>query len=103
MPEVSRDEAIDLLAKAIANGFAVDELLEIHDDLFPDNPYPEGNARKDPLPLIKQLTEYVHSGLAIDELVALWNLVFTHHRDVWYNEEEDSIHYSDEAEAFSRE
>jgi hypothetical protein len=42
-------------------------------------------------------------GLEIDEIMDLWGLIFPKHRNVWYDEEEEHIHYNEETEAVSAE
>jgi hypothetical protein len=55
-------------------------------------------------PLIERLVEHVNSGLEIDEVIDLWGLIFPRHRNVWYDdEEEERLHYNEEAEAVSSE
>ena len=31
-------------------------------------------------------------------MIDLWGLIFPRHRNVWYDEEEERIHYNEEAE-----
>ena len=52
--------------------------------------------------LKKELVSYLNSGLAVEQLLDLWGLFFVTNRDIWYDEEEDRIHY-EEAEAISTE
>jgi hypothetical protein len=37
--------------------------------------------------------------LEIDEVIDLWRLILPRHRNLWYDEEEERIHYNEEAEA----
>ncbi len=39
----------------------------------------------------------------MDEIVDLWRIICTKHRNVWYNEEEEQIHYNEESEAIQTE
>ncbi len=103
MPVVSREQALDLLTKEVENNLDADNLLEVCNELFPDDPYTEEEAHKDVTPLIEQIVSHIHRGLEIEEIVDLWNLIIPNHRNVWYNEEEAKIHYDEETESLHAE
>ena len=48
-------------------------------------------------PSATDLALHIRSGLEAEEIVDLWNVVFPGDRNVWYNEEDDEIHYNEEA------
>jgi hypothetical protein len=99
MPVVTKDRALELLTDEVQEKLGADELLEVYNEVFPDDPYTEEQAPQDPSPLRERLVEHVRSGLGIDEVIDLWGLIFPKHRNVWYDEEEERIHYNEEAEA----
>ena len=99
MSTVNKDQALELLTKEVRQKFGVDELLEVYNEVFPDRPRTEDEAHQDSSPLIEQLVEHINSGQEIDEILDLWGLIFTKHRNVWYDEEEERIHYNEETEA----
>jgi hypothetical protein len=103
MPVVTRDKALELLANAVQEKLDTDELLEVYNEVFPDGPYSKEDAQNDRWPLIEQLVAHIHGGLEIDEVVDLWGLIFPRDRNVWYDEEEDRIHYNEGSEAVSAE
>jgi hypothetical protein len=98
MPVVSKDQAIELLTREVEENLRADELLEVYDELFPDDPYPAEEARRDVAPLIERIVGHIQGGLAVEEIVDRWGLVFPKHRNVWYDEGEGGIHYSEESE-----
>jgi hypothetical protein len=98
MPVVTKEQAHELLTNAVQDQFGVDELLEIYNEVFPDHPYTHEQAEADSGPLVKQLVARINSGLGIDEVMDLWRLIFTKHRNVWYDEEEERMHYKEESE-----
>lgn len=98
MPMVTKGEAIELLTKELKDRLGVDELLEVYNEVFPDDPYTAEEAPKDVTPLVEQLVDHLNSGLAVEEIVDLWGLIFSRHRDVWYDEEAERIHYTEDAE-----
>ncbi|MFI5454063.1 MAG: hypothetical protein ACHRXM_01290 [Isosphaerales bacterium] len=88
MPALSEAEATERLAKAVEKASA-DELVEIYDELFPRGPSP-------PSPVVGEIVSHIRHGLAPEEIVDLWNVVFPKDRNVWYDEEEKVILYNEE-------
>jgi hypothetical protein len=103
MPEVTKDKALALLSNEVQEKLGADELLEVYNELFPDNPYTAEEAHEDLTPLIEQVVDHVKSRLEIDEITDLWGLIFPRHRNIWYDDEEERLHYNEEAEAVSSE
>lgn len=103
MPVVSTDEALDLLTKQVEDKLGSDDLLEVYNELFPDNPYTEEEVEDDAWPLSEQITDYINRGLEAEEIIELWSLIFPKHRNVWYDEEEGRIHYNEEPEKMTAE
>ena len=97
MPAVNKDQALELLSGEIQK-FDADELLEVYNEVFPEHPSSAELARKDPSSLVKQIVDYIRSGLEIDELIDLWEVILPRHHDLWYDEEEEKINYHDETE-----
>jgi hypothetical protein len=103
MPVVTKDQALELLTNEVQEKLGSDELLEVYNELFPDDPYTEEEVHEDVTPMIEQLVDHITSGLEIDEVIDLWRLIIPKHRNVWYDEEEERIHYNEETEAVSSE
>ncbi len=99
MPAVTREQALKQMSKQLEN-FDPTELVEVHNEVFPDDPATEEQARANPGLLVKRLSDHI-SSREIDEFVERWHLVFTKYRNVWYNEEEDLIYYTEGVEAVS--
>jgi hypothetical protein len=103
MPVVTKDKALELLTNEVQEKFGADELLEVYNEVFPDEPYTDEEAHEDVTPLIEQLVDHVNSGLGVEEVIDLWGLIFPRHRNVWYDDEEERLHYNEEAEAVQSE
>jgi len=101
MPIVTQDQALELLAAEVRK-FDTDELLEVYNEVFRNTPRTEQEAKEDPQALVARLVDHIN-GRAIEEVVALWGVIFPRHRNVWYNEEDDRIYYNEEAETVSTE
>ena len=99
MPVVTKDKALDLLTDEVEEKLCADELLEVYNEVLHDDACTEGQAPQDPSPLREQLVEHIRSGLGIDQVIDLWGVIFPKHRNVWYDEEEERLHYNEEAEA----
>jgi hypothetical protein len=99
MPVITKEQALELLTNEAQDKLGADELLEVYNEVFPDDPYTAEEVEEDCSPLIEQLVDYINGGLEIDEVMDLWRLIFPKHRNVWYDDEEERIHYSEEPEA----
>ena len=103
MPVVTQDKAQQLLTDKVQEKLGAEELLEVYNELFPDDPYTEEEAHEDRTPFIEQLVAHINSGLEVDELIDLWRLIIPRHHNVWYDEVEERLHYEEPAEAVSPE
>jgi hypothetical protein len=97
MAEIARDQAVQRLTQALAP-MGPDDLVEVHNELFPGQPATEDQARKDRSRLLDRITDHIRHGLEPEEIVALWPLVFPTHWKVVYDDETNTIQYRDEAE-----
>jgi len=88
MPALSKEQATERLAEAIEKARAT-ALSEIFSELFP-----ERSAAEIPNP--SDLAGHVREGLEWEEIVDLWNVVFPKDRNVWYDEEDDKLHYDEQ-------
>jgi hypothetical protein len=88
VPEISKAKAVDRLVKGVEKA-TPDVLPEVYSELFPETPSPSSLVVGD---IIKQ----IKTGLAEEEIVGLWNVVFPEDRNVWYNEEDKTFHYNQE-------
>ncbi len=99
MPAITREQALDMLPAALER-FDTLELLEVYNEVFPDAPATEEQARTDPRRLVQRLLDHIRSS-EITGFVSLWHLVFIKYRNVWYNEEDELIYYNDGTEVYS--
>ena len=93
MPALSKSEAAEKLA-AVVEKAKPSALAEIYAELFPEKPVAAHPSATD-------LAEHIRTELAPEETVDLWNVVFPTDRNVWYNEEDDQIHYNEEAVGYA--
>lgn len=93
MPELSKEEATEKLAADVAKAKPT-TLDEINSELFPGKS--EGGTLS-----AEQLARHVRSGLEAEEIVDLWNVVFPQDHNVWYDEENDTIHFNDEVAGYA--
>ena len=103
MPVITKEQALELMTNAVREELGADEVPEVYNDIFSDKRYTAENTPEDVTPLVEQIVAYFNSGLEIDEVVDLWGMIFTKHRNIWYNEEEERIHFNEETEEVSAE
>lgn len=92
MPALSTHEAAERLAKVVEKAKPT-TLTEIYAELYPEQPAVVVSA--------PDLAQIVRGGLEAEELVDLWNVVFPADRNVWYNEEDEKIHYNEESPGYA--
>lgn len=93
MPTLSTIEAAEKLAKVVEKA-KLCSLVEIHAELFPEKSAAESPSAAD-------LAQHVRCGLVAEEIVDLWNVVFPADRNVWYDEEDEKIHFNEEAVGYA--
>ncbi len=87
MPVLSKTEALEKVAQGVEAARGSD-LPEIYAEIFPEN--------TGAVPTATEIARSVREGLEAEEIVDLWNVVFPEDRQVWYDEEADSICYNEE-------
>lgn len=88
MPAFSPIEAPDRLAEGVESA-TPNVLPEIHAELFPEKPAVAAPSAAD-------LAQPIRTELEAEELVDLWNVVFPAARNVWYDEEDEKLHFDEE-------
>ncbi len=73
-----------------------DDLLQVYNELFPDDPTTEEQACEDMTPLVEQIVVHINDGLEPEEAVDLWNVVFPSGRGIYFDEEDDLVHFADD-------
>ena len=88
MPVLPTNEAAEKLASAVERA-KTSTLEEIYSELFPDQ-------TSSTMPAACDIVRHIRGGLAAEEIVDLWNVVFPEDRNVWYDEETKAIHYNED-------
>jgi hypothetical protein len=101
MPIVTKDQALERMTREVREGLPPDELLEVYNEVFRDDRQTEA-ALADPEPLITRLTDRINR-LDVAELADYWGLIFIGHRDIWYDEEDERLHYTEQSTALPAE
>ena len=94
MSTISVDDATKKLTQAV-EGMHADDLVQVYNELFPDEPASEEEAYEDVIPLVEQIVDHITRGLEPEEVVDLWNVVFPKDREVYFNEEDDLMHFAE--------
>jgi hypothetical protein len=97
MAAVERRDAIEALTRAV-QGMGPDDLLDFHNELFPKEPESALDPKGGVAAVRKKVTDYLGRGLEIEEILDLWNVAFPEARNVYYDDETDTIYYNNERE-----
>ncbi len=89
---IKKKDAVDRIVEAIKQSEWYD-LHDYHNELFPAKRINEEKVKANPASFLKKILAYIHAGLEVEEILALWNVVFARQRNVWFDEEEDLVHY----------
>ncbi len=98
MPVLSISEAVEKLIRAV-EGMGADDLLDVHNEIFPKQPKSTLNDADGGASDRRKVISYIEQGLAIEEIIDLWNVAFPESYDVRYDDENGMICYSSEPEA----
>lgn len=97
MPVISKEQAVERMTRQLEQ-FAPDELLEVYNELFQKDRRSSAEINGNLAPLVQRLVGYINGDQPIDEIMDLLHLIFPgRYGNVWYDEEDDRIHY-DEAD-----
>ncbi len=90
MPSITPAQAVARIKTAVRDELDDADLVEVCRELLPSAD-PAALSRTE---LVAGVTAYLDDGLLPSQVAAAWRLVsITTLRDVWYNEDEDRIHY----------
>ena len=98
MATITKQQAAARLTQAVRKA-PPDDLAEIHNELFPEKPTTEDKAKMHRSALVEKIVAHIDSGLEVEEILDLWNVIFPKHRRVWFDEEDGTIHYDEKIEA----
>jgi hypothetical protein len=92
MPTLAKKQAVEHLVAKVEKAPA-DELVEIYNELFPEHPTSEAEARPNVAAFRKKVLAYIDQGLEVEEILDLWNVIFPKDRDIWFDEQKKKIRY----------
>lgn len=100
MATITKLKAVARLTSAVRVAHA-DDLVEIYNELFPEQPTTEEEAERDSPGMMHKILMHIDRGLEVQEILDLWNVVFPLHRGVCYDDDDGLIHYDEETEPVS--
>lgn len=101
MATITKRQAVDRLTQAVREAHP-DDLVEIHNELFPEKPTTEQESKEDPPALDKKIVAHIDDGLEVEEILDLWHVIFPKHRRVWFDEDAGLLHYAEKIEPVSQ-
>ena len=90
MATITKRQAVDRLTQAVREAHS-DDLVEIHNELFPEKPTTEDEAKANPAALVKKIVAHIDNGLELEEILDLWHVIFPKNRRVWFDEDEGGV------------
>jgi hypothetical protein len=97
MATITKQQAVARLIQAVREAHH-DDLVEIYNELFPEEPTTEADANEEPSALIEKIVAHINHGLEVEEILDLWNVIFPAHRGVWFDDDEGLMHYHEKIE-----
>jgi len=94
MATISIDGATEKLIRAVEK-MDTDDLVQVYNELFPDEPTTEEKAYEDVTSLVEQIVGHIRHGLEPEEAVDLWNVVFSADREVYFDEEANLLYFEE--------
>jgi hypothetical protein len=101
MATMTKQQAVGWLTEAVRKAHP-DDLVEVHNELFPEKPTTEDEAKVDPSALVDKIIAHIGNGLEVQEILDLWNVIFPKHRRVWFDDDAGMIHYDEKVEPVSQ-
>ncbi len=99
MPEVAPGDAVATLLEKV-RGMDLDDLRDFHNELFPEDTISTIDPSGRGADIRRKVLDYLGHGVAVEEILDLWNVVFPEAwRNAYYDEETQMIHYLVESEA----
>ena len=94
MATVPKKQAVEQLRQAVGVAGA-DDLVEIYNELFPEKPTNLSEVERNPSTFVKRILAHIDSGLEVQEILDLWNVIYPKHRRVWFDEDDGRMHYDE--------
>ena len=98
MPEVALADAVRTLTEKVREMDLAD-LRDAHNELFPETPIPPIDPSSQGAGVRQKVLAYLAGGVAVEEILDLWSVVFPEAWNAYYDDETGTIHYLVEPEA----
>jgi hypothetical protein len=99
MQSVTIDDATKRLAQELKL-MPLDDLVAIHNEMWMSERINREDVGEDAAPVLARIMAHLRNGLAIDELIDLWNVVFPKERARYYDEEDGALCCREENEPY---
>jgi hypothetical protein len=84
MASITKDQAVRKIKDAIP-GLAVDDLVQVYNDIFYRERATEEQAKRDARPIQQRIDDYIQHGLEMEQVLDLWSVIFPEDRNVYYD------------------
>ena len=101
MATLTKQQASARLTQAVRKAPS-DALVEIYNELFPEQPTTENQAKANPAAVNEKILAHIANGLEVEEILDLRYVIFPTHRRLWFDEEDGLFHYDEQSEPVSQ-
>jgi len=102
MPILTKKKAVEVITAEVRRAEPHD-LVEIHNELFPQERINKVTAERDPAAVSAKIFRHIAAGLEIEEILDLWNVLFPRHPERWFDEVEKKFHFEKAEDAVETE
>src|SRR5258708_4068202 len=92
MAQITKKQAVDRIKGSIRK-LPADDMQEVYGELFPLAPAP---SEQGVTSIQKRVDDYIQRGLGVEDILALWRVMFPNDRNVYYDEDTGTIRVNEE-------
>ena len=98
MATITKQQAVAWLTQAVGKA-PPDDVVEIYNELFPAHPTTQNEANEHSSAVVGKILAHIDKGLEVEEILALWHVIFPKSRRVSFDEDDGLIHYHEKIES----
>jgi chromatin segregation and condensation protein Rec8/ScpA/Scc1 (kleisin family) len=97
MTAITKEQAIRRITESVPH-LSADDLVEVYNDIFWDARATNDEVKRNTESVRRRVEEHMHNGLEVEEILDLWRVIFPADRNVSYDDETDTLHFSEQEE-----
>lgn len=97
MATITKDQAVRRITESVPK-LPLEDLVEVYNDIFLEERATEEEVRKNRNSIQNRIDDHIRRGLEIEEILDLWRVFFPQDRNVFYDDETNTIHLDEKEE-----